>query len=575
MTTIERDSLSKSNVIASHTVTALSIVAGIITLFSLYLVGLLRWQGPFKDLWEFIPAIEQQFNGHWSMAYLLEAYGGAHRIFFPKLLFFIDWFLLGGQNNLTIVVAISCQWLYLALLIRTASTDTALSQQDRLLIFAAFMLSLFSTTQVNNFLYAMDVQWFMSNVLSLAAFTVLIKQPQKTACFLILGISAALCNFTGLMSLVAGTCWLCIQKPFKKQSIALILFTLGFSFFYIHNPKTSEHIVLTTLQHSESFFAAITTIAVTLFTMTVYLLRYLASPLSRDWPWVGAILSTSMIMTIFIYWRRSYSQSLSQWQNLCLLVASYIVLSGLATAFGRTIYPNSAIAERYQTLVLPLLPAVIGLVLVDLKSRVRILWLYPLLALLISFFLLPAQFKSAQEMAILSNRVQLAHTAARAGALDIPYVGATLSHPLLMNNINMVKSSDPFLRSRQLGYFHPFPQWVVGTESSTGDTGTLPACSGSIHPVLDSELGVWTFQSMLTHAFSTITDIALLQQRQLIGFGVPIRPEGSLLPLGIIPTDNRVFRAFAVSTRIVPHQPLTVLGFTADRLVCAQTFNLP
>lgn len=125
------------------------------------------------------------------------------------------------------------------------------------------------------------------------------------------------------------------------------------------------------------------------------------------------------------------------------------------------------------------------------------------------------------------------------------------------------------------GVFSPLPQWVVGTESSTGDTGTLPACSGSIHPVLDSELGVWTFQSMLTHAFSTITDIALLQQRQLIGLGVPIRPEGSLLPLGIIPTDNRVFRAFAVSTRIVPHQPLTVLGFTADRLVCAQTFNLP
>lgn len=259
--------------------------------------------------------------------------------------------MLGGQNNLTILVAISCQWLYLALLIRTASTDTALSQQDRLLIFAAFMLSLFSTTQVNNFLYAMDVQWFMSNVLSLAAFTVLIKQQQKTACFLILGISAALCNFTGLMSLVAGTCWLCIQKPFKKQSIALILFTLGFSFF-IFTTRKPVNILFSRPYNTAKAFAAITTIAVTLFTMTVYLLRYLASPLSRDWPWVGAILNIDDHGYFHLLATQLFTITVAMAKPVPVNRQLYHI-SGLATAFGRTIYPNSAIAERYQTLVLP------------------------------------------------------------------------------------------------------------------------------------------------------------------------------------------------------------------------------
>ena len=572
---IERDSTRKSNAIAEYSATLFLMMACVVTIFSLYLVWLLQWQGPFRDLWEFIPELEQQLLGHWSLAYLTDAYGGAHRILLPKLVFFADWRWFGGENTLTIFLSIACQIIYLTLISQTLSKETVLSKSGKKVIFAAFLLALFSTTQVNNFLYAMDVQWFMSNLLGLLAFTALISNQPKMVCFLLLGTCAALCNFTGLMSLIAGTVWLSTQRLFNRSYWLLVLMTCVISALYIHNPQTADNFILVSLQQNNSILSFGKTLLITMVNMAIYLLRYLSSPLSREWPWCGSLLSAFILLVIFYYWKRCRSNTLSQWQHLCLLIASYILFSAIATAFGRILYPNSAVAERYQTLILPLLPAMIGLLLPDFRSHK---WHHAVmlsLGLVMGIVLLPSQISSAKDMAILSNRVNLAHTAARAGVLDHPYIGATLSHPLLVNNINMVKIVDPFLRSHQLGYFHALQtfrldqDWHLPTTSALTDT--LPACANNVQLHFDSEKKVWTVQGhLLTNKTEPASDFIIVHQEKIIGFGLPVRPEGNLLPFSQMPAELQQFRAFVLESRIQHNNPFYIYGLTDGQAVCRQ-----
>ena len=570
--TIERDSLYKSNRIARYSISMLLVTAIAVSLFSLYLVWTLHWAGPFRDLWEFIPEIENQFQGKWQWHYLIEAYGGAHRIFLPKLLFFADWYWLGGQNLLTIAVSITCQLIYLHLILMNAAKEAVYEQWDKRLIAATFILALFSTTQVSNFLYAMDVQWFMSNLLALSALLTLVNNPEKPLRFIAIGILAALCNFTGLMSIVTGTIWLITQNPRKPTHWGIVLISVIVSGIYVTNPQTTQHVVIQSLHQAEDIQTILHVFAGTIAHIIIYSLRYLASPLSREWPWLGALLSLSAILIIVRYWLLCFQNRLSRFQNLCLLIASTIVLSALATAFGRIIYPNSAIAERYQTLVLPLFPALIGLVLPNLKT-IKPFSTITLIPVLFAFYLLPAQLPAASAIEILSNRVQLAHTAARSGAVEMPYVGSTLSHPLATNNINMVKLSDPFLRQNRLGYFNPDREVQIGSAWKS-EIGDIPACSQNIQASLDDITQSWTIHGNISIKTLFPERFILVKQSVVVGFGLAVRPEGFLLPLRLLTEDKRFFRAFATLDNAPATSQISLVGQHNNQTVCQQAVLL-
>jgi hypothetical protein len=197
------------------------------------------------------------------------------------------------------------------------------------------------------------------------------------------------------------------------------------------------------------------------------------------------------------------------------------------------------------------------------------------LSFVMGILLLPSQISSAKDMAILSNRVNLAHAAARAGVLEHPYIGATLSHPLLINNINMVKISDAFLRSHQLGYFHALQifrldqDWHLPTTSAPADT--LPACANDIQMHFDSEKKVWTVQGhLLTNKTTSASDFIIVHQEKIIGFGVPVRPDGNLLPFSQIPAELQQFRAFVLESRTHHNNPFYIYGLTDEQVVCRQ-----
>lgn len=564
---IERDQAGKINAVLVTTAGVAALVAACVTIISLYLTAQLHWDGAFRDLWEFVDDIERQFRGEWSADYLLEAYGGAHRIFFPKLLFFADYRWFGGRNGLTIITALLCQFAWLWLIARALSKQVNLSIPERILIAAGFVLALFSTTQVSNFLYAMDVQWYMSNLFGLASLYALGREPQQQAWHVIitLGIVAALCNFTGLMALPVAILSIVATRQWRRWPVILLLATL--CLLYVHHDKNEQQIVLSALRRSDNALTSLYIIIDTLAKMLPYILRYLASPLSREWPMTGSVLSMAGVAVVLYYWLQLYRKAaLSRWQRLCLYIATYVVASAVFTAFGRIIYPNSAVAERYQTLVLPWLPALFGLMWPDLRRKQ---WLSVAWLLIFGCYLLPAQVTSAREMGILSHRVNLAHAAARAGVLEPPYILASLSHPLIKNNINSVKDNDHFLRNQQLGYFRHLPALALGNNVALPPA--LPACTGTASFQRDDKSSTWLADGLLLLDGKPLTDVILLQDNRVAGIGILMRPEGFLLPLAWQPAADSRFRAFARKDHLATEQPVTLLGISDSRPACVLT----
>jgi hypothetical protein len=572
---IERDHSRKSNVVQLGAACLLSLLAVCVAAFSIYLVFILQWQGPFRDLWEFVDDIERQFHGEWSSDYLLEAYGGAHRIFLPKLLFFADYYWAAGGNRLTITTALLCQFGYLVI-IRRALQRSVLNSAERAIMVASFALALFSTTQVSNFLYAMDVQWYMSNFFGLASLYALAHLQKKPVqiqlarwiAVLMFGIAAALCNFTGLMALpITALALLLIQAKPQERWVFLPIIAI-FCLLYVHHEKNNDQFIIRALMHSDSALNSFSIILNTLQQMAPYLLRYLASPLSRSWPIIGSLLSAAGIVITLYYWWRLFRQpdSVSHWQRLCLYISTYIIASGFFTAFGRIIYPNSAVAERYQTLVLPWLPAMFGLLWLDLRnSRFRhgilVGWL-----ILFGSYLLPSQLTSARDMVILSTRVNLAHTAARAGVLSPPYITSTLSYPLIKQGINSVKDNDSFLRSHSLGYFQHLQEFALGKPITISDT--LPACTGYVDLQYKEEADSWIANGQMLAGNHTVTDIIFVQDNTVVGLGMLFGSDDSLLPPVWQAADTSRFRGFMRGDKLQSDKPLIAAGLLVSKIIC-------
>lgn len=567
---IERNQPQKSNAALTGFAWLYALLAACLTLFSLYLTCMLHWQGAFRDLWEFVDDIAQQFQGVWSAAYLLDAYGGAHRIFFPKLLFFADYYWLGGRNDLTTTVALLCQAIYATIIWRAART-TSWSYSERAILLSLFVLALFSTTQVSNFLYAMDMQWYMSNALALISLYALAyceDSIQKWLTVIVFGTLAALCNFTGLMPLLIAILTLLILRNKKLIHYFLLLFLSSICFLYIHNDKNSTHVVINALQHSNSMALSLGIILKTLGDIAIYVPRYLSSPLSREWPIAGSTLAIVGMTTMLYYWIYYFRHptQLSALQKLCLYLSTGIVISAIFTAFGRVIYPNSATAERYQTLVLPWLPSMFGLVWSDIRHRKQRALYLAVWSAIFFCYLLPTQPVSAKSMVILSSRVHLAHTAARAGVLEPPYILATLSYPLIKNNINSVKDNDIFLRSHSLGYFQHLPQFSLGNRLSITNA---PPCTGDVSSRLDTKAQAWIFDGqLLIHEQQAATDIVITQNSIIKGLGILIGADDSLLPATRQDVQQTRFRAFAHQTALNQDTETILWGIRKSIIQC-------
>lgn len=437
------------------------LLAASLAFFTIYLCYALEWRGPFRDLWEFVGLLQQQLNGQWDRDALLEPYGGIHRIALPKLLFYLDYRYASGSNLLALTVTLALHILGSVLFIRSIIKNEILTANDKWLLAATVVLFFASTTQIYNLIYISDNQVPISNtfaLLALFSFSIYLSEKEKSgARWLCIGnalvLIACLSHSSSLMTLPAMIIIMWLSGTSFRHLAIQSLFSIAILLLYIsgYDPlDTAAGESMTLLQKASG---AIGNLLMNMQGILRYIGLYLASPASREWPLAGIALGYISISYVASLGWRMYQKRWvpTQVETFWMCVAIYIICVAIITACGRQVYPNSALTDRYQTLVMTYWAALFLLLYTDLKQRKLVPeLLVPLCALLL---LLPHQQKNAEEMAWLGSRVTIAHTAATVGITNIDVIAATLSHPLLMDNKNLVDKHNDFLRQERLGYF--------------------------------------------------------------------------------------------------------------------------
>lgn len=538
----------------------------LLALFTVSLCYSLEWRGPFRDLWEFIWLIREQFDQQWNLAPLIEPYGGIHRIFGPKILFFLDYRYAYGSNLLALTTTLAFHVAATGLLLYSVYRLDVMDKADKLILAAIVIACFFSTTQIYNLIYISDNQVPLSNALAiLAAWLVIVAiEQQKTHLIYLANLFigfASLCHSSGLMLWPALilVLWLSGQTRrllFGQCAMAAIVFGL-----YLSGNDPLDKQQSSVLEQLSSLLSAI---ALNTGGILRYTGLHLSSPLSREWPMTGITLSYLSIS--YLGWRlwvfgRSTMRETSL-TKLMVLLAMYGIMIAAVTALGRQMYPNSALTDRYQTLVMTYWAAMLCLLYIDLRkqSEIRALFAPVLTALL----LIPWQYQNAEQMQWLSSRVRIAHTAAIAGVTDIESIAATLSHPLLMDKKNLVAEHNNWLREKQLGYFsEPLASYFHGSDPATfNDSLQANRCSGNLVSAEPVTLTPAAYRLVGTGQVdgNAVREILILgPDNQVAGLGYTHRERGDFMPHQFRDSTSTTWIGF-IKTTHPPDTSYVVIG---------------
>jgi hypothetical protein len=530
------------------------LLAGCLTLFTLYLCYAIEWRGPFRDLWEFMGIIEGDFNGRWDIQALIAPYGGIHRILIPKLLFCLDYRFAAGSNLLALSVTLLLHIAACGLLIYKILPGRGFTRADTLLLLASILLFFFSSTQIYNLVYISDNQVVISNSLAVLAAFIFCRYlySNKTACLYIaniLVVLACLSHASGLMMWPAIIVILLVLGKEKKVIFGQIIAACLLLALYVsgHDPLQDSTAPLPLWNKLLNLFV---TIAVNASGILRYIGLHLSSPTSREYPLAGMIITYLSIGYLLTVAYRIYTK---RWQPqhseiFFLTIACYGVFIAVITAYGRQIYPNSALTDRYQTLVMSYWAAMMILLYCDLKKH------WPALRFITAAFtlslLLPYQYKNAEAMAWLSSRVNIAHTAAIVGITDIDVVAATLSHPLLMDKKNLVAKYNGFLRDNKLGYFsESAAEYFLPAHEAIIFSPLIESnarCQGQLLAIEKISQGNYKFTARAyTDAQAGMEHIIVLDSKhKVVGLGRNHRQKGEFLPLMLRDREKEQWTGF-------------------------------
>jgi hypothetical protein len=471
-------------------------------------------------------------------AALVEPYGGIHRIFFPRLLFIADYRFFSGMNIFPMTVTIVMHLIAALLIIRNINRQQDSQPADRWVTAGIVLMCFFSAGQIYNLIYISDNQVPMGNSLAILAGILFFRDWQlRTSarpghgnlwleCANITVVLAGLCHSSSLMIWPAMLVMMLVNRyPAKiilTQSglfaVLLLIYVSGY------DPLDQGKEPVPVLN---AMLGPILGLVMNLGGIIKYIGLYLSSPLSRSFAHAGMLLSALSIVYLLINtWRSGRSPQVARPALfICLLLMWYILFVAGITAHGRQIYPNSAFTDRYQTLVMVYWAACFAMLFYDLKNlRPSLGLVSPLLLTAATLFHYPT---GATEMGWLSSRVRMAHTAAINNINDIRSVAGTLSHPLLMNNRNLVAEHHRFLKEHQLGYFNTPESQLLDTLLDP-PAGQSVTCELSLQKVNQGQ-GFYKLTGEFT-GFHPDSVLVTDKNRLVIGIGRSFREKGDILP---------------------------------------------
>jgi len=143
--------------------------------YTIYFVLICHWYGPFNDFWRFFHFYETWLNGSLNFGLLLEKHAN-HRLFFPRLLYWIEYGLFDGQNIFLLCCNVGIQLISAVIIIKSIIAEKYIfSKNIKLFLSSLCILLLFSVINLANFIRAWHVQYFLMFASATISFYALIK----------------------------------------------------------------------------------------------------------------------------------------------------------------------------------------------------------------------------------------------------------------------------------------------------------------------------------------------------------------------------------------------------------------
>lgn len=344
------------NPLVRTTLAAAYALLGWLLFTSLWGLYLGHFPGLYVDMWDEMPFLQRLDEGRSTLHDWVNAYAGSHRLLLSRFVFAIEHSVFQHANVFTIMVSAVFHLLAIVTACRFIHNTPVLAERRGLYLLV--LAAGFSALHLYNLHYTFLVQWFQVVAFSFLAFACLIRSTQTaqetagTLLAFVLALAASFCNFPGVVALLAlALLGIALRVRWRwPLAIACIITAIIHA---VSMPGTG-------MDHG-AILRAIVANPLALLAYPFYLLRFLGTPLTPINEPAGMLLGS--LIAGYTGWHgiRWIIGRNPQTPARAFALAGLMWLCGTAaaTALGRAWIPVTAIAERFHTIHLWLVPLLV------------------------------------------------------------------------------------------------------------------------------------------------------------------------------------------------------------------------
>lgn len=552
-----------------------------LALFTGYAAILALHTGPYRDMWIALDFVRGWFSGEVSLFEIFSLHGGAHRLAIPKLLFLVDYGIFAGSNLFLMFIGVLTQLSMVYLFWQWAREEVSLLDESRLLLVALCCLLMFNATQLENFLYTFDVQWFITVAAAAWALRCWILSfggnGSLRSARIMYGMMGCVWALVSLFSSFSGVCvWLLLpllvviyQRRWISFALAaLLVMVIVVSYTQGSFGGTTKWIGIQGEVTLVSLFHFVFAL-MALWMKWIFL--YLGSPLGREFPLLAAVfvmVSFGFLGCQSIRILRSGTDEFSSFQIWCLFVAMFAVAVGLVTGWGRMHFVNTADEDRYQSVVALYWLGVFSLAYLRMPQfrKFVLVAIFFWTCLVIPY----AAIKDARAQINFFDRVNTTNLAIATGQWEFQAIKSTLILGDQWKHINRPEMHAGFLREKSWGIFATNEVQNLG-RTLTGMLISDGECEGqvlSVTPVGGDYQGYrLTGQAYDAKGEQLFKKLFIVDERdRVVGLARLQREKNSFLPVTSQPRETAQWIGYTVD--LTEATALEVWGQREDTSYC-------
>ena len=529
--------------------TALYVLFAVLVAAStLYFITLCYHLGPFRDMWIAMDFIRAVFESSPPLSDWWALHGGAHRLLVPRLLFVLEYGVFAGSNVFLMLVSVALQFSVVCLVWCALKQEAHINTAWRWLLTAMTLLLMLNATQLENFIYTFDMQWFLTSAAAVWAlhFWNQLWRDSAKQVSLLAYVPALLLTFVSLLSSFSGVCVLLVLPVLalayrlpRNYMVGLCVLLALLVGAYMSGPfAKAGNWAPAGLQVSVSDYLLFLCRTALLWLQWIAL--YLGSPLGREYAWPAAFFAYGSLGFVCWQWCVALRQGASYFtafQIFCLAIALFAALVGISTGLGRMYFVHTADEDRYQSIVLVYWLGVFAFAL----SRSLILqhryYQCASVALMLfwTLWVIPsAAIKDARAQLNFFDRVNDANLAIATGQWGFDDIKDTLILGDKWQKRSRPEQHAAFLREHHWGVFASAPFALLGSRIDSHGV-SADSCEGSVHSISAAAAPYRGYRISGTGqnviAETPLSDyIALDDSGEVVGIGRLQRQKNSLWP---------------------------------------------